>query len=140
MKSKVLVSLLIALVMLFTLAAPALAGKPTRGTLNAINTESGTAKYALQAAKDGSLKVTVTLIGAQPDYSYYAYVEWRWAGNLTADGTFGVGDIMTSSKGRGSIRYTKGGAYDPLLEYRVKVRFKNSPFTLRFISDWVGAP
>ena len=69
MKSKIFISLLVALVMLFTLTAPALAGKPSRGDLMRNPDQEGPwepgmkYQYAAQVTHDNYVKVTIVLKG-----------------------------------------------------------------------------
>ena len=74
MKSKILVSLLLALVMLVTLATPALAGKPAKGGLYAwdfgpIGTETGS--VSLQRTHDNYIKLSLVLKGGTPGQQYF---------------------------------------------------------------------
>ena len=78
MKSKILISLLIASVMLVTLATPALAGKPQKCDIlewSASNyiagTETGFAKY--QVTHDNQLKITIVVEGLTPGETYQVY-------------------------------------------------------------------
>jgi hypothetical protein len=74
MKSKILISLLLALVMLFTLTAPAFAGRPAKAKVEAYNNPAevvGTC--SVQATHKGELKITVSLRGATPG-TYY--IKW----------------------------------------------------------------
>ena len=75
MKSKILISLLIASVMLFTLTVPALAGKPGKGDLfeydSGIIPGTETGKVSLQRTHDGLVKLSLVLKGATPGERYY---------------------------------------------------------------------
>ena len=62
MKSKILISLLLAVLMLGTLASPALAGAPEKGDLQRISEPlPGGGKYSFQATHSNDLKVTVVI-------------------------------------------------------------------------------
>jgi hypothetical protein len=74
MKSRIFVSLLLALVMLVTLATPALAGKPAKGGLYAwdfgpVGPEIGS--VSLQRTHDNHIKVSLVFKGATPSQQYY---------------------------------------------------------------------
>ena len=74
MKSKVLVSLLLALAMLATLATPALAGKPAKGDLYVWDdgpTGTVVGSVSLQRTHDNLHKLSLVLKGATPDAHYY---------------------------------------------------------------------
>jgi hypothetical protein len=110
MKSKLFISLLIAVVMLVTLAVPVLAGKPYKEALDAHNPEpeeTVIANCALQVTHNNDVKVTISLRGATPDYEYFVklidhtgigsqeYLVGRFETNTRGDGRF-----------RGEIRQT----------------------------------
>jgi len=74
MKSKITVSILLAVLMLATLATPALAGKPAGGGLYAwdmgpVGPEIGS--VSLQRTHDNHIKVSLVFKGATPDQQYY---------------------------------------------------------------------
>lgn len=78
MKCKIFISLLLALVMLVTLATPALAGKPHKvnilewsASTTVPGTETGIAKY--QVTHDNQLKITIIVEGLTPGDTYQVY-------------------------------------------------------------------
>jgi hypothetical protein len=74
MKSKITISILLAVVMLFTLTVPALAGRPAKAKVEAYgNTAVVVGKCSAQATHNGELKITVSLRGATPGVYY---IKW----------------------------------------------------------------
>jgi hypothetical protein len=96
-KSRVIIALSLALVMLLTLAAPALA-KPVTGTMTPFGGVSGTATYALSATHSDNLKVNIVLKGvAQVQYQVWI---------VDSDGNeISVGDNFWANA-RGIARFT----------------------------------
>jgi len=101
MKSKILISLLIASVMLVTLATPALAGKPQKcnilewsGSGYIAGTETGFAKY--QVTHDNQLKITIVVEGLTPGDTYQVYD--------SPDGFIWGTDFITVNK-RGILKF-----------------------------------
>jgi hypothetical protein len=78
MKSKLLISLLLALAMVFTLTLPALAGKPAKLEVEVYNSVpvEVVGKCSVQATHNNELKITVSLSGALPG-TYY--IKWASA-------------------------------------------------------------
>ena len=115
MKVKAFVAVSLALVMLLTAAAPALA-KPVTGDLYRIGDTSvtGTGTYALSVTKDNHLKVTIVLKGA-------AEANWEVAIFNSASTQITIGYFDTNSRGRGRFSGV------------TNVTFTNSdsPFTIR---------
>jgi len=101
MKSKIIVSILLAVLMLGTLAVPALAAKPEGGWCDAVNSENGNAKYVFQATHNNDLKITVTLTEAS--FSNYEIL-------LTATRVGGGGASLAYSSitpnDRGRVRFS----------------------------------
>jgi hypothetical protein len=95
MKSKVIISLTIALLMLVTLATPALADRAS-GSLTPQGGEPGIGKYSIRTTHDNYLKVTVSLRGAMPDATYKVHVYSAAPLYFEMAGTF-----MTNKKGSG---------------------------------------
>jgi len=146
MKHKVLLSLLLAVVMLFTLAAPALA-KPIKGTLtNFLAPAEATGKYSHRVTRDNYFKVTVAIVGGLPNTEHTVSV--YSSGLSNPDGIVYqevVGVFTTNSGGRGRLsgfatidgvgtgrkEFTTG---DWLIDIRVTANFD-----LQFNSDndWV---
>ncbi|MFC2069133.1 hypothetical protein ACFLTP_09050 [Chloroflexota bacterium] len=99
MKSKTLISLSLALVMLFTLATPALAGPPHRETLLAVGEPTApTQKSAAQATHNNTVKVTIVLKGATENQLYYVYVKHVFNSTYHEAGSF-------QTDGKGNARY-----------------------------------
>ena len=100
MKFKTLITLSLALLMLFTLATPALAvGLGGGGKLNAEGEESGNGAYVLKVTDINELKVTIILIGAEPSYIYNVLVFYTETNNSY------IGDIETDEKGNGRFTW-----------------------------------
>ncbi|MFC1870821.1 hypothetical protein ACFLYF_00230 [Chloroflexota bacterium] len=92
MKSKIIISLLLALIMVFTLAAPALA-KPEK--FRQINADTGTGQASLRVDKDNHLVISVSLRNAiSGDYKIALQY-----GGYTEVGTFSV-----NSRGAGRFK------------------------------------
>jgi len=106
MKSKLLISLLLAVVMLVTLATPALAAKPEKGHLMRQSGEpSGYGKYSFQATHNNDLKFTVVIRDATPNKDYRLYVWHSSTPNPYPDGdAYSVANVTTDD--RGNLRYT----------------------------------
>lgn len=132
MKSKILVSLLLALAMLFSIAAPALAGGPSKGGMARYsdNEPSGWGKYALQATRDNDLKITVVIRGATPDKTYQMVL---WHTDNPSEppypdgGSYVLGIVTTD--GRGNLRYSEkfGDTFPPGPEY-FQIQLLQSPY------------
>jgi len=122
MKSKVLVSLLIASIMLFTLAAPALA-KPLK--LRLIDAATGTGQASVRQNKDGHLIVSVSLRGATHDETYK--IALQYLGSSYAE----IGTLTTNSRGAGRVKIidTEIGKYSGAEWIRVWVVTGNPPYT-----------
>jgi hypothetical protein len=133
MKSKVLISLLLALVMLFTLATPALAGKPVKD--DRFEEEYGTVpdpysqvKVTMQATHDNHLKVTIVLKGAQPGSTYEVQVT---GGGVLDNPTFEIND-----RGVGRFTGITSNAY-PSGNWTVRAYLLRGLGTLRFATYYL---
>jgi hypothetical protein len=95
MRFKTLIAVTLALVILVTLAAPAFAGKPSRGQFQYYGDplEQGAEKITLQATHDNHLKVTVVLKGATPGNLYTVLV--------TGGSTFNSPNFRINDRGVG---------------------------------------
>ena len=74
MKSKILVPLFLALVLILTLATPVMAAKPGKGDLYLLNDGVKTAiagKVSLQRTHDGFIKLSLFIEDATPGQQYY---------------------------------------------------------------------
>ena len=120
MKSKLLISLSLALVMLVTLATPALAGKPQQcdilewsGSNYVTGTETGFAKY--QVTHDNQLKITIVVEGLTPGDTYQVYD--------SPDGFIWGTDFITVNK-RGILKFrsTSTAGFTAYTSHRVFIR------------------
>jgi len=79
MKSKIIISLILAVLMLVTLATPALAAKPHKVDLFEKSTggtpipDTETGSVSLQLTHDNYVKITVVLKGVTPGQAYQVY-------------------------------------------------------------------
>jgi hypothetical protein len=109
MKSKLFISLLLSLVMLFALAAPALAGKPSRGDLmRSLNQEGPWEpgmkyQYAVQVTHNNYVKVTIVLKGQTENNDYCVWVYDDYDQEYYYIGTF-----QTDSDGNARYRGVTG--------------------------------
>ena len=74
MKSKIIISILIAVLMLAILATPAFAAKPAKGDLYVWDdgpTGTVTGSVSLQRTRDNYIKLSLVLKGATPGERYY---------------------------------------------------------------------
>ncbi|MFC1927710.1 hypothetical protein ACFLW7_03950 [Chloroflexota bacterium] len=112
MKSKVLVSLLIASIMLFTLAAPALA-KPEKMEPVSPATQTGTGHGSVRQNKDGHPIISVSIRKAIPNETYSVELQ----SNL---GYWVVGTLTTNSRGAGRFKVveTDIGKYSGVTWFR----------------------
>lgn len=120
MKSKILISLLLALVMLVTLAAPALAGRPQTldilewsGSNTIPGTETGTAKY--QVTHDNQLKITVVVTGLTPGDQYQVY-------DSPDSFIWGSDPITVNRRGILKFRATSTAGFTAYAAHRVFIR------------------
>ena len=123
MKSKVLISLLVALVMLFTLAAPALAGKPIKGDFNRLAGTSGHGSYSFQVTHNNDLKITCVIRNYEPNTDLQASI-----GLGEEEVTLWLPLDYVSTDARGNLRYTTTKTYATDM-VKVNVRFLHSPYT-----------
>jgi len=119
MKSKVIISLILAVLMLVTLATPALAAKPLtvelRGWVAGEPTGPVVGKVSVQVTHDNSLRTTVVLKEGTPGVTYQVMSNL----NLGLDSdTFTVGK---SGRGRlaGRSNTTYGGSYEVFIGVRL---------------------
>ena len=95
MKSKLVISLLLAVLMLGTLVTPVLADRAA-GYLTNQASEPGIGKYSIRTTHDNYLKVTVSLRGAMPNTTYKVLVYSSQLGYFEQAGT-----LETNKKGNG---------------------------------------
>jgi hypothetical protein len=107
MKSKIFVSLLLALIMLVTLTVPAMAGRPARLNVEAYgNPAVVVGKCSAQATHNDELKITVSLSGVEPG-TYY--VKWASASSnnpspASVGGATDPVSFTVNEHGRGRFR------------------------------------
>ena len=100
MRLKTLIALLLSLVMLFTLAAPALAAKPIKTELyqwvSGGPTGPISGEVSFQTTHDNHLKITVVVEGAQAGTTYKAMSNWglQFDSNEFTVGKNGKGRFM----------------------------------------------
>jgi hypothetical protein len=125
MRFKVVVALSLALVMLVTLATPALAAAPQKGGFAIYPPETADrAIYSLQATHDNDLKVTVVLRGASPSTQYRVILMWG-TGGVPGNGV--ALDYVTTNE-RGNLRYTiKQGPWGGVRNFQLKLL--KAPYT-----------
>lgn len=116
MKSKIFVSILVALLMLFALAVPVMAGKLAKANVEVCgNPAVVVGKCSAQPTRNDLLKITVSLRGAEPG-TYY--IEWASGpfDNPTAMSLSGPtlpSSFTVNESGRGSFRgFASGHATD----------------------------
>jgi hypothetical protein len=116
MRSKIFVSILVALVMLFTPAAPVMAGKVAKANVSFYgNPAVVVGKCSAQATRNDLLKITVSLSGAEPG-TYYI----TWASGsvnnptpLSLSGPTLPSSFTVNESGRGRFRgFASGHATD----------------------------
>jgi hypothetical protein len=108
--------------MLFTLAAPALAGKPVKGDFNRLAGSSGYGRYSFQVKHNNDVKITCVIRDYEP--------------NTELEVSLGVGISSVtvwlhldyvSTDARGNLRYTTTKTIDP--EYvKANVRLLHDPY------------
>ncbi len=137
MRLKGLIALSLALVMLVTLATPALAGRPAKGVLTIYPPETAdTNNYSLQATHDNDIKVKVVLRGASPSTQYQVLLFW---GMGTGDpGNSVVLDNATTDE-RGNLRYvTKYAGWSPGTTRNFQLKLLRSPYAYPANLAFVG--
>ena len=132
MKSKIIISILLAVLMLGTLATPAFAGKPAKGDLlewtggvsgePVTGTETG--KVSLQRTRDNHIKLSLVLRDATPDARYYIRLN-----NSAAYWDDVVTPIYANSRGVLRVRLT---SKDPMNFTTMSIVVKEDPLT----TDW----
>jgi hypothetical protein len=122
MKPKILISLLLALVMLFTLAAPTLAGKPVKGDFNRLAGTSGYGRYSFQVTHNNEVKIRCVIRDYEPNTELQvslgvgiaSVTVWLFLDNVSTDA-------------RGNLRYTTTKAINT--DYvKVNVRLLHDPY------------
>ena len=108
MKSKITISILLAVVMLFTLTVPALAGRPAKLEVEVYNSVpvEVVGKCSVQATHDNELKITVSLSGAAPGEYWVKWVST--SNNNPSPASVGAGtdpvSFTVNDRGRGTFR------------------------------------
>ena len=134
MKSKIIISILLAVLLLGTLATPAFAGKPAKGDLlewtggptggPTAGTETG--KVSLQRTRDNYIKLSLVLKGAIPGERYYI----RLPNNAAYWPDTGDSAIYANSRGVVRVRLT---SIAPLTSTSFTIVVKKEPFKLNGI-------
>lgn len=103
MKSKTLIALLLALLMLGTMAIPVLAvGKQAGQAIFPQGEESGHGAYILRVSPDNDLTITIYLIRAKPNQTYYGNLWWNCTEGSPPGDSWGftvVEPFVTDEKG-----------------------------------------
>jgi len=103
MKSKIIISLILAVLMLATLATPALAARPHKADLFERSTggtpipDTETGSVSLQLTHDNHVKITVVLKGVTPGQSYQVYCS-------TGGFMWGTDSFIANSRGSAKFR------------------------------------
>lgn len=121
MKFKTLIAVPLALLMVFTLATPALAGAPEKETLDPLDADNhpiSKGKVSVQVTHDNYVKVTVVLVGANVGTTYTAHIY------VSPYGTEDIGTFVIGSNGRGRVSgFTSRNDYIGDRLARVTVRY-----------------
>ena len=110
MKSRIIISILLAVLLLGTLATPAFAGKPAKGGLllwtggpgGGPTPDTETGKVSLQRTRDNHIKLSLVLKGATPGARYYV----RLPNNAAYWPDTGDDAIYANSRGVVRVRLT----------------------------------
>jgi hypothetical protein len=134
MKSKIFVSLLLAVLLLGILASPALASRPLKGDLAPVDGESldAAGTFSIQYTHDGEIKLTVAIRGAEANATYDVIIWWIGGGS----GSAAPGVVETSPNGRGRFSGITG-LTNPDNSFQVVLRLGGVD---RFASDVVAFP
>jgi hypothetical protein len=120
MKSRITISILLAVLMLGTLATPALAGAPVKGSFGLTDPTNhpGEGKLSLQITRDNYLKVTAVVKGAKPGNQYDVYVYVSGYGPSE-----NLGTLEISKNGRGRFSgFTNRNDYAGIQSVTVDLR------------------
>jgi hypothetical protein len=130
MKSKIVVSILLAVLMLGILATPAFTGKPGKGDLYlwdggigggvVLGTETGS--VSLQRTRDNYIKLSLVLKGATPDQQYYVR-----AANGAA--LWPDGNVYANSRGVVRVKLTSSA---PIMSTSIAIVVEEYPYD----TDW----
>lgn len=131
MKSKVIVSLLLAVLMLGALVTPVLADRAAGDFGDGYGGEPGTGKYSVRTTHDNRLKVTVSLRGAMPNSTYEVRVHSPSPLSYTAQ----AGTFMTDSRGNG--RFSRFAVTDYPTDLTARV-FDAGTYWFQIIVDRLG--
>jgi hypothetical protein len=129
MKSKIAISILLAVLMLGTLATPAFAGKPAKGDLylwaggigGGVIPGTETGSVSLQRTHDNYIKVSLVLKGATPGQQYY--VRAANGAALWPD----TGDSAIYANSRGVVR-VKLTSTEPIMNTSIAIVVKEYPY------------
>jgi len=116
MKSKIFVSLLVALVMLFALAVPVMAGKLAKANVEVYGSPAVVVgKCSAQPTRNDLLKITVSLSGAEPGTYYITWASGSVNNptDLSLSGPTLPSSFTVNQSGRGRFRgFASGHATD----------------------------
>jgi hypothetical protein len=105
MKKRLAIAVILALVMLVTLATPALAGKPAKSIMRDSDTHLVAGTCSLQVTSNNELKVTISLRGADSgDYdAYWLSANYNNPDGISTNGYLGVLTVNSRGSGRLSV-------------------------------------
>ena len=121
MKSKLIMSLLLAVLMLGTLATPAFAGKPAKGDLYVWDdgpTGTVTGSVSLQRTRDNYIKLSLVLKGGTPGERYYI----RFPNNAAY---WDDSNVYADSKGVVRVKLT---SIEPIMSASMAIVVDEAPF------------
>jgi hypothetical protein len=124
MKSKIIISILLAVLMLAALAIPAFAAKPGKGDLfehdGGIIPGTETGKVSLQRTHDGLVKLSLVITGATPGEQYFVRL-----GNGAAYWP-DTGDNAIYANSRGVVRVRRIST-QPIASSTIAIRVDEGP-------------
>jgi len=121
MKSRIVISILLAVLMLATLAAPAFAAKPAKGDLYTWDggpTGTATGSVSLQRTRDNYIKLSLVLKGGTPGERYYI----RFPNNAAY---FDDSNVYADSKGVVRVRLTSTA---PIMSASMAIVVDEAPY------------
>jgi hypothetical protein len=124
MKSKITISILLAVLMLGALATPAFAGKPAKGGLyvwdDGPTAGTVTGSVSLQRTRDNYIKLSLVLKGATPGGQYYV----RLPNNAAYWPDSGDSAIYASSRGVVRVKLT---SIEPIMSASIAIVVDEAP-------------
>ena len=144
MKTKVFISLLLAVLLVGTLAAPALAGRPKEGEVTPLLGSEGEGKFSVQPTHDGYAKVRFDISKGISEGAYAVQISYK--DRVTDDeyGPYNIGEFELNKRGNGhfSKKFGEENSDEPLpcrpYDFTVNVRWVSdlTPHYLGYI-NWV---